>query len=366
MAVKSAFHTLFYTGVEGVNGGKPIIAEQKAGYDTRFFNENRYSIFVKQSQERGSPTKQGGGYKSTVDVTIMWDALQNDLTRNKVSTNLGMTVGTPDSQIKLPTVMVVPYNKEGEDVRTILDNNQMLSLAVSRVTSEFSKRGYKTKDFVSQLKLLKRNDILTDGTQSDAVSKMIQNMGADIIVTAKIFVTVHANRQSEVTLELKATELQTAGNLASADFLSGKYNTTDSIKLADYAFKKIQNDFFTRLQSSFNNIVENGREVMIQLVLARAVTEWDFEAALPNGKDFLPVMEDWLLANAVKGVYNMNHSNKVVDISIQIPVYDDDNSRTNTVSRFSTQLRDFMNGLFEGEYTVSIATMGQGLTVTIQ
>ena len=42
-------------------------------------------------------------------MTILFDALQKDLKRNKVQTNLGMAVGTPNSQVSLPTVTVVPY-----------------------------------------------------------------------------------------------------------------------------------------------------------------------------------------------------------------------------------------------------------------
>lgn len=171
-------------------------------------------------------------------MTILFDALQKDLNRNKVQTNLGMAVGTPNSQVSLPTVTVVPYTREDEDIRAILDYNQMLSYAVSKMTSEFSSRGYKTKDFLAQLKRAKRNDVLTAGTQSDAVTKMIQNMGADIIVTAKVMTTTDTRRQSEVSLELTATEFQTAGNLASATFQSGKYVTTDTIKLTDYALKR--------------------------------------------------------------------------------------------------------------------------------
>ena len=190
---------------------------------------------IQLRRDRKNKRKQ---YRCTVEMTILFDALQKDLNRNKVQTNLGMAVGTPNSQVSLPTVTVVPYTREDEDIRAILDHNQMLSYAVSKMTSEFNSRGYKTKDFLAQLKRAKRNDVLTAGTQSDAVTKMIQNMGADIIVTAKVMTTTDTRRQSEVSLELTATEFQTAGNLASATFQSGKYVTTDTIKLTDYALKK--------------------------------------------------------------------------------------------------------------------------------
>ncbi len=368
MALKSAFYTLFYTGVEGVNKGNPLISASKPDYDRRFFDEGRYSVFVKDYTETEQPVKVGKNYRATVEVTILFDALQKDLNRNKVQTNLTMAVGTPGSQVALPTVTVLPYAKEGEDIRSILDHNQMLSYAVSKMTSEFSSRGYKTKDFIAQLKRAKRNDVLTAGTQSDAVTKMIQNMGADIIVTTKVVASTDTRRQSEVSLELTATEFQTAGNLASATFQSGKYMTTDTLKLTDYAFKKIKAEFFTKLQSAFNDIVKNGREMAIQMVLAKSVTDWDFDRATPDGDTaFKTVLEDWLQKHALNGVYDMSRSNdKVIDLSLQLPIWDEEQGRAYTISRFSVELKNFLEEVLAGEYEAAVVTMGQGLTVTIK
>ena len=368
MALKSAFYTLFYTGVDGVNKGNPMVSTAKPDYDRRFFDENRYSVFVKDYTVTEGPEKQGKQYRCTVEMTILFDALQKDLNRNKVQTNLGMAVGTPNSQVSLPTVTVVPYTREDEDIRAILDHNQMLSYAVSKMTSEFSSRGYKTKDFLAQLKRAKRNDVLTAGTQSDAVTKMIQNMGADIIVTAKVMTTTDTRRQSEVSLELTATEFQTAGNLASATFQSGKYVTTDTIKLTDYALKKVKDEFFTKLQASFNDIVKNGREMAIQMVLAKSITDWDFDQPLPDGSaSFKTVLEDWLQVHALNGVYDMSRSNdKVIDMSVQVPIWDEAQGRAYTISRFSTELKNFLDEKLGGEYVASVVTMGQGLTVTIK
>lgn len=368
MALKSAFYTLFYTGIEGVNNGNPLISTTKPDYDRRFFDEGRYSVFVKGYTETENTVKVGKNYRATVEVTILFDALQKDLNRNKVQTNLTMAVGTVGSQVKLPTVTVVPYTKEKEDVRTILDHNQMLSYAVSKMTSEFSTRGYKTKDFIAQLKRAKRNDVLTSGTQSDAATKMIQNMGADIIVTAKAIATTHPNRQSEVTLELSATELQTAGNLASATYQSGKYMTTDTVKLTDYALKKIKEEFFTKLQAAFNDIVKNGREMAIQMVLSKSVTDWDFDQPVPGSdNDFKQVLEDWLQTRSLNGVYDMSRSNdKVIDISMQVPIWDEAQGRAYTISHFSSELKKYLDEILGGDYAASVVTMGQGLTITIK
>lgn len=368
MAVKSAFYTLFYNGVEGVNNGKPFISADNPSYTKRFFDEGRYSVFVKSYQETEGTVKQGNQYRSVVTVEIFEDALRKDLIRNKVQTSLSMSAGTPGKGVKLPVVVVVPFAKESEDVREIIENNQMLSLAIGKVKSEFNKRGYVTKDFITLLKALKTGDVLTAGSQSDAVAKVVQNSKAEIEVLTKIFVTNHPGRKCEVSLELQAVEVQTGSSLANATFLSGQYATTDSTRLANHALGKISNEFFTNLQNAFNNIVQNGREVTIQLVLSSGVTEWDFSSpAGNNGDEFQMVMEDWLEQNALNGIYSMNSSDKVVDISMQMPVYDEDRGRAYTTSRLSSELKKFLNDLLRQDgYSVDISTIGQRLTVTVK
>lgn len=180
--------------------------------------------------------------------------------------------------------------------------------------------------------------------------------------------TTDTRRQSEVSLELTATEFQTAGNLASATFQSGKYVTTDTIKLTDYALKKVKDEFFTKLQASFNDIVKNGREMAIQMVLAKSITDWDFDQPLPDGSaSFKTVLEDWLQVHALNGVYDMSRSNdKVIDMSVQVPIWDEAQGRAYTISRFSTELKNFLDEKLGGEYVASVVTMGQGLTVTIK
>ena len=40
-AIKSAFHTLFYTGVAGVNDGHPLITNENITYTKTFFDDNK-------------------------------------------------------------------------------------------------------------------------------------------------------------------------------------------------------------------------------------------------------------------------------------------------------------------------------------
>ena len=46
LAIKSAFNTLFHSGVAGLKGGTPMIAVPRKDYDYRFFSESRYINYL--------------------------------------------------------------------------------------------------------------------------------------------------------------------------------------------------------------------------------------------------------------------------------------------------------------------------------
>jgi len=56
----------------------------------------------------------------------------------------------------------------------------------------------------------------------------------------------------------------------------------------------------------------------------------------------------------------------VIDMSVQVPIWDEAQGRAYTISRFSTELKNFLDEKLGGEYVASVVTMGQGLTVTIK
>ncbi|MCM1312649.1 MAG: DUF6175 family protein [Bacteroides sp.] len=362
MAVKSAIYTLLYNGVEGVNNGKALAYTHDTNYERRLFEDGRYSVFVGQFEEVGDVVKLGNSYRVKVEAEIYYDALMRDINNSS---------GVASSHVELPnmpTLTVVPFTRENENVRSLIENNPMLSHAVSKITSEFSKNGYRTKDFISMVQKAKNSDLTTDGSQADAVSMMIQNMSTDIVVMAKINYIPRPNKQGEVSLELNATEKQTATTLASSTFLSGRYMTTDSVRLADYAISKIKKDFFTTLQTAFLEIVRTGRELSVQMVLDQNVEDWDFDQPSPeSGEEFKVELEDWLAANAMNGVYDMSRSSdKIIDLTVRIPIWDEKTGRAYSVSTFRNAFRKFLNERLNGEYQASIVTLGQGVVVTIK
>ena len=68
LAAKSAFHTLFHAGVDGLKNGVPMVSVERKDYDYRFFNESRYISYISGEINNIDDEKIGGKYRVKVRV----------------------------------------------------------------------------------------------------------------------------------------------------------------------------------------------------------------------------------------------------------------------------------------------------------
>ncbi|WP_455591249.1 DUF6175 family protein [Bacteroides sp.] len=270
------------------------------------------------------------------------------------------------SGVKQPEIVVVPFTLEGEDVRQVIEQNPMMALAISKVKEQFNDRGFITKDFITLLKASKNTSLMMDEAAIDYKARIVRESKADIQVLVKIVGNQEANGAVEVALMLEAVEVQTGNSLANKSYMSGKFITNDFIKLANRALNMIGDDFFSNLQSAFNQMVEDGRELAIQIGFS-SDCEMDATSEVgSNGNDFQMEVEDWLLNNAFKGVYSVNGSEKLLDISMQVPLYDQTSGAPFNLSRMRTVLKRFLDPLLASNGCIAkVNVTGQRLHVII-
>ena len=85
----------------------------------------------------------------------------------------------------LPKIMVIPFTKDGEDLRTILDNDINTRIAIAKVKEGFDSRGFTTIDFIGKLKSAKDNQVFTMDNQTDIKAKILELSGSDIYIVAE-------------------------------------------------------------------------------------------------------------------------------------------------------------------------------------
>ena len=117
IAAMSALDTYLFRGIEGVNGGKPLLAENaaelKPAYFERLYGGGRYSVFMRSVVEERKPQKQADGrYLAVMLVEISFKAVQRDIVTNKLLAYGEVAAEEKKpldiTEVKLPAVMVLP------------------------------------------------------------------------------------------------------------------------------------------------------------------------------------------------------------------------------------------------------------------
>ena len=85
-----------------------------------------------------------------------------------------------------PKIMVIPYTKEGENIRTILEADENKRIVLTKIKEAFDERGVSTIDFVAKLKAMESGNVFNLENKQDAKSLIIDMSGADIYVEAEI------------------------------------------------------------------------------------------------------------------------------------------------------------------------------------
>lgn len=375
LAMRSAFNSLFHSGIEGVKSKAPMISVPRSDYDFRFFNENRYLNYIVGVPAVMQDSKLLKQHKVTVKLAINTKTLRTDIERNNLTLNPAWADKkkvNPTAALN-PTIVVVPYvdAKWGysfEGMRNKVESSPLQRHVIAKITEQFTKNGYKTRDFISQLQNAKNDQLLRSGAQTDDATMLVQQLPGDIVVTVEAGVETYGGGQSCMTLMLRAVEKQTNGDLASKTFDGGRYLTTDSIRLASGAINNIGADFMTQIQDAFEAMVKKGREVTLDLNLSESVSDWDFDQDSPNsGEYFKDAFEEWLRTNSYQSVYDMSLStDKYVKARVNVPLWDYEKNRSYSLSNFSSDLRKFFKAQLGEDYKPKITAMGQKVMITIE
>jgi hypothetical protein len=245
-----------------------------------------------------------------------------------------------------PKIMVIPYTKEGEDIRTILEADVNKRIAITKIKESFDSRGFTTVDFVAKLKAAKDNNTFTSDNQTDIKTQIIQMSGADIYVQAEVDVQKGQSGTS-VTLILNGYEASTGNSLSNKVGESGKFFTDDIGKLASKAVQSVAEDFLNVMQIKFTDIVNNGKSVIVEISFE---TNSQYNMSSEIGSDGLPLsdqLEMWMEENAFKNNYHIQGTSdlKMIFDDVKIPLKDQASGNNYNPNKFALELWKFIKGL---------------------
>lgn len=245
-----------------------------------------------------------------------------------------------------PKIMVIPYTKEGEDIRIILEQDVSRRIAITKIKEGFDGRGFTTVDFTAKLKAAKDNNVFTTESQTDIKTQIIQMSGADVYVQAEVS-SLKTETGSSVTLVLTAYEASTGNSLSNKVGESGKFYTDDFGKLASKAVESCVADFLNVMQIKFTDIVNNGKSVIIDISFDANST---YKMSSEIGADKLPLsdqIEMWMEKNAFKNNYHIQGTTdlKMIFDDVRIPLKDPTNGNNYNPNKFALEIFKFFKGI---------------------
>lgn len=245
-----------------------------------------------------------------------------------------------------PSIMVIPFVPEGADIRKSLDVSNEKRQVIAQISGAFADRGFSTKDFFANFKSVSQNAAFEDGAQTDLKSQIIQSSGADIFVEADISINQQRDGNS-VRVVIKAYEASTAKVLASKIGDSGKFYTSDIGKLGAKAVAKAIDGFLTTMQQSFNDIIINGRSIVINISFDE-MSDYDTTSEIGDeGDELRDLLEIWMEENSYKNYYHIQGTTakKMIFDDVRIPLKDPKTGNNYNINKFSRSLANFLKGL---------------------
>ena len=315
-AAQSLFYTLFYTGVDGINGGRPLITKDNKEYVATFL-ASRYPFFVRSNVELGKPEKNATKvFQGNYRITIVYSNLIKDLERNELYKSREPEIKYEDVEYEeamvLPTIMVVPFKRDGETYASILTADFDRRLAVSNVQNGFESRNVTTVDALAKLDAVKRNSEFGANDADSNDKQLLMNSGADVYVVVDLMKDVNSDG-ARVSLIMKAYETASGSVLASKDAITKRFATASTDALCKHAVKDNLQGFLDDICKNFSKQASNGKKVTLQFAFDGSSSMTMNDRVGPNNYPLSNLIHQWVRKNSHNGKY---HLQGIVDTSV--------------------------------------------------
>ena len=270
-AAMSALDTYLFVGIEGVNGGKPLLAEcareQKPGYFSRLYDEGRYSVFARVLTEKPKAEKQPDGrFLTTVEVAISFKALQRDVATSKLPLyGQGQVVEKPAvdaSAVEVPRLLILPdlSQQPAESCIAAIERDANVRMAMNSLAAQFTKRGVEVVDYKNAY-----DSYMLANPGTDAASAEAAVLGQ---CATKAVVLVSAGRKSQygsngVTIGVKAVDSATKEIIAREETSTRWVNADNIAKRFDCASVRVMAKFIPAMKEALAQRMSKEQDAMV-------------------------------------------------------------------------------------------------------
>jgi hypothetical protein len=364
MAKKSAIYTYIYSGIDGIDGGRPLITSQLNKVDQEYvdgiFSTMRYASFINMSLVNVDyEVKVAKQMQVTLTLGLYHEALRRTLEKANILKVRASSLDEVTDHIAMPTVMVVPFCQADETYEEVFNSNKYMRMIIAKVNEGFIENGVETKDLITCLnnaetyRLLKGEGM----TLEDAI---LINSGADISVKVDISSNT-TSAGTEVYITMNAIEIATGNTLGSVSEKSARKQTSAEAICGPMA-KSMIKDLLDLVATRMVKKTSTGQSISLRFTIDPSsvlTMETEINDELPLA-DMLVI---WVKQHAQKGRYQspkissrlLTYSDVFIDNSVEDGVQMD-------VTDFARELYIYLKSL---DLTISRSVKGNSINVVI-
>ncbi|MBO5134871.1 MAG: hypothetical protein J6C15_06970 [Bacteroidaceae bacterium] len=287
-------------------------------------------------------------------------------------------------QAKKPKLMVVPsdawckehgYTQQFDDQGTVeevpdykaaLLNNKDLNNVISKIGILMADRGFPLQDLQQTMKSisnLSAEDRLirskTSGAaiQESPLDRLRRTAKADIILELDWTVNTIGPKQS-ITYNLRALDAYSNKQVAGAQGTGAPSFSAEVSLLLEEAVQNHMDNFSAGLQQHFDDLLTNGREVVVDIRVFDNAEGIDLETEY-DGYELTEIIDNWMAENTVNHRFNKSDATETMILfdQVRIPIYKL-NGMPQDAEGFT---RDLMRYLRKAPYNIPCKVINRGL-----
>jgi hypothetical protein len=265
------------------------------------------------------------------------------------------------------------FNNQGlkqviSDYNQAILNSELINV-ITKVNGLMAERGFPMKDLGASLKSLQNQSaedamlMSKEGAEINEtpIDKLKAVAKADIIM--QIYWEVNdLGFEKSVTFRLRAIDAYTDKQIASASGTGNPAMSGQPAVLIEEAILDHIDNFNSALQNHFDDMFENGREVVIRI---KTWDTWDYDLETEEfGDEELGILiEDWISDNTLKGRFSTADATETMMVfeQVRIPLFYERNGQQRALDcrRWIKGLKKYLSSEFEIDSKLMMKGLGQ-------
>ena len=287
-------------------------------------------------------------------------------------------------QAKKPTLMVIPADtwctangymiemeEQGKttrvaDYETAIQKDMDLYNVITKIGELMSDQGFPLKDLSQTVKSIKQSaaedEMTTSRTGGSTLAetpldRLLNRAKADILIELAWKVNTVGPKHS-ITYTLRGLDAYTNKQIAAAQGTGAPSFSAELPVLLEEAVVEKMDGFVSQLQAHFDDLMENGREVDIDVRIFDNGSGLSFEEEY-NGEELTDIIDNWMAENTVNHRYNLSDATDMVMRfeQVRIPLYRQ-NGRPMDTRQFVVELRKYLSAT---PYSITSKVVTKGL-----